>query len=183
MVGFGCPPRLVQLTLHYVLNLPTRIRIVSDPADPVWYDATFIQTLPRGLVFLDFPPKSAFIPMAAELNDGKVVLIYDEAAKAFTGGRENPNPRPVTDRSLPDAQQAAAWLTYWRWFAENFTSWEAMNAVEKVIGNGGRIRWIDYRVPLLTNGRTVHLHVAGRGTFDTGVFAYNLIQRGFLHGL
>jgi hypothetical protein len=60
---------------------------------------------------------------------------------------------------------------------------ERWAAVEKVVGDGGRIRWIDYRVPLLKDGKTAHLHVSGRGAYDTGVFAYNLIRRGFRHGL
>jgi hypothetical protein len=127
--------QLVQLTLHYILQLPTRIRIVSDPTDPRWYDPTFIQELPRALVFLDFPPNSAFIPMAAELDEGKVVLIYDEAARAFTGGKENPNPRP-NERGLPPEQLQEAWLKYWKWYAENFDSYGAMGRCRK-----SRRRW------------------------------------------
>lgn len=174
--------QLVQLALHYALQLPSRMKIVVNPANPTWYDAEFIQSLPRALVFIDFPPKTAFIPMAAELNNGKVVLIYEEAAKAFTGGQENPNPRPDEGR-LSEKDAREAWDRYWRWFAENFDSYHAMAAVEKTVGDGGRIRWIDYRVPLLTEGKTAHLHVSGHGEQDTGVFAYNLVRRGYRHGL
>ena len=47
----------------------------------------------------------------------------------------------------------------------------------------GRIRWIDYRVPLTKDGDTLHLHISPTETYDTGVFAYNFIKRGHKHGL
>jgi hypothetical protein len=53
--------------------------------------------------------------------------------------------------------------------------------IENVIGDGGRPRWIDYRVPV--GEMTLHLHVVGHGETDTGVFAYNLVKRGWKHGL
>jgi hypothetical protein len=181
--------QLVQLALHYVLQLPNRIKIVSDPSEPSWYEANFIDALPRALVFLDLPPGTAFIPMAVELSDGQVVTIYDEAAKAFTRGKSNPNPRP-DERALSGERLKEALIKYWKWYAENFDSLDAVDTVEKRVGKGGRIRWIDYRLPLpdargplLEEGKTVHLHVSGRGTYDTGVFAYNLIRRGYRHGL
>ncbi len=58
-----------------------------------------------------------------------------------------------------------------------------MTTVERVIADGGRTRWIDYRVPVTPDGTTVHLHVCGREQYDTGTFAYNLIKRGYKHGL
>ena len=71
---------------------------------------------------------------------------------------------------------------YWAWFGENFNATQAMIAVEKV-AEGGRIRWIDYRVPLTFEGDSLHLHFCPEGRYDTGVFAYNLVKRGFKHGL
>jgi hypothetical protein len=58
-----------------------------------------------------------------------------------------------------------------------------MIAVEEAASNNGRIRWIDYRVPVTREGDTLHLHVCPAGKYDTGVFAYNFIKRGFKHGL
>jgi hypothetical protein len=174
--------QLVQLMLHYILRMPTRITVVSDPLTLGWYDENFIQDLPRALVFLDFPKGTAFIPMATELDSGKVVRIFDELAKVFAGAQENPNPRPNAG-ALTEDQRIVAWQRYWAWYAEHFDPLKTMDTVEALIGNGGRIRWIDYRVPLAESDKTIHLHVAGRGIFDTGVFAYNLIQRGHRHGL
>jgi hypothetical protein len=58
-----------------------------------------------------------------------------------------------------------------------------MVAVEEASSHKGRIRWIDYRLPVTRAGDTLHLHVCPAGRYDTGVFAYNLIKRGFKHGL
>lgn len=54
--------------------------------------------------------------------------------------------------------------------------------MEEVIGDGGRPRWIDYRMTFGT-GDVLHLHVVAHGDYDTGVFAYNLIRRGERYGL
>jgi hypothetical protein len=58
-----------------------------------------------------------------------------------------------------------------------------MLAVEKASAELGRIQWIDYRVPVTAEGDTLHLHVCAEGKFDTGVFAYNFVKRGYKHGL
>jgi hypothetical protein len=174
--------QLVQLALHYAVNLPNRIRVISNPTDRSWYDDLYAQALPRALVFIDFPAKSAFMPMAVELDNGKVVLIYDEYAKSLVDEKKSPNPRP-DDRKLTEEQKATAWRNYWKWYSDHFDSYIAMRTIESQVGSGGRVRWIDYRFPLSSDGETVHLHLAGHGSFDTGVFAYNLVRRGFEHGL
>lgn len=43
--------------------------------------------------------------------------------------------------------------------------------------------WIDYRVPLGPGMPYLHLHISGRGQYHTGTFAYQLVKRGFKHGL
>jgi len=170
--------QLVQLTLHYLINLPKRIRVVSDPTQPGWYDQDFISGLPRALLFVDFPIRTRFTPMAAEVGDGRVVTIYDKLNAKGKGP-----PVPPEDGSLTTApEHDAAWAEYWAWFEKNFSSKIATETVEKVIAKNGRIQWIDYRVPL-PGQWPLHLHVCGRGLFDTGTFAYNLIKRGFNHGL
>ena len=58
-----------------------------------------------------------------------------------------------------------------------------MVAVEESSTKNGRIRWIDYRLPVTQDGDTLHLHVCPGAKYDTGVFAYNLIKRGSKHGL
>src|SRR5579859_2666455 len=169
--------QLVQLALHYIVNLPTRIRIVSDPLDSTWSDAKFARGLPRAVVFLDFPPNSVFIPMAAELGTGKVVLIHE----AYLSAASQKNPIP-DDRNLTPEARDAAWREYWDRFVRNFDAQTALRTIEQQT-EGSRIRWIDYRTPFSEKGRTFHLHLVGHGDFDTGVFAYNFVKRGFRHGL
>src|SRR5262249_7857362 len=87
----------------------------------------------------------------------------------------------------PEASESAEKLrdrrrVYWSVFREHFSATKAMIAVEQAAG-AGRIRWIDYRLPITDRGDTLHLHCCPGGHYDTGVFAYNLIKRGFKHGL
>jgi len=73
-----------------------------------------------------------------------------------------------------------------------FTTWcraqghwnadKAVKVVEDVIGDGGRPRWIDYRMAFGT-GQVMHLQMVARGDYDTGVFADNIIRRGERYGL
>lgn len=58
-----------------------------------------------------------------------------------------------------------------------------MVVVEEAAAENGRIRWIDYRVPLTEDGDTLHLHLCPSGNYDTGTFAYNFVKRGYKHGL
>ena len=179
--------QLVQLTLHYLTNLPKRMKVVTNPTMPGWYDREFISGIPRALVFLDFPgydkeknfPGTKFIPMAAEADKGKVITIYDQL-KSSKG--EGPPAAPERQNFATDEEYGSAWSEYWAWFDRNFSSKTATETLEKVIAKGGRIQWIDYRVPL-PDQWPLHLHVCGRGQFDTGTFAYNVIKRGFNNGL
>ena len=168
--------QLVQLALHYVVNLPTRIRIVSNPLDPTWFDPNFAEALPRALVFLDFPP-SVFLPLAAELAAGKVVLLHE----AYLNAAWQKNPAP-DNRELSPEQRAAAWREYWDRFISKFDAQIALRTIEQQ-AEGSRIRWIDYRTPFSEKGRTFHLHVVAHSDYDTGVFAYNFVKRGFSHGV
>jgi hypothetical protein len=172
--------QLVQLTLHYLTNLPKRMKVVTDPTRPGWYDQEFISALPRALVFLDFPERTMFVPMAAELDKGRVETIFN----LLTAKGEAPPAYPERNSFASQQESDVAWGKYWGWFRENFSARVATEAVERVIaaGEGGRIQWIDYRVTL-PDQRPLHLHVCGRGQFDTGTFAYNLVKRGFNHGL
>jgi hypothetical protein len=179
--------QLVQLTLHYLTNLPKRMKVVTDPTRPGWCDQEFISGLPRALVFLDFPgwnedkglPGTKFIPMAAEVDKGEVVTVYDQL-KSSRG--ESPPAAPERHSCASQQEYDAAWIDYWAWFEKNFSSKVATETLEKVIASGGRIQWIAYRVPLPHQG-VLHLDICGRGEFDTGTFAYNLIKRGYKHGL
>jgi hypothetical protein len=177
--------QLLHLALHYALEIPERLLIVSKPDINEWRESAWISAVPRGLVFVDFPPGSKFIPVAAELSGGKVSLYYDRT-------KEGAPPYPEASSELNDnGKLQALRREYWQWHIANFSALGATSLVEQEaakqiddkVGGTGRLRWIDYRTPVNDAGDTVHLHVSGRESYDTGVFAYNLIKRGATHGL
>lgn len=71
---------------------------------------------------------------------------------------------------------------YWDWFAQAWNPNRVVQIMEDVIEAGGRPRWIDYRA-LLPTGENLYIHLAGHGDYDTGIFAYNLVKRGWRHGM
>jgi len=179
--------QLVQLALHYLVNLPHRTHLVSDVSKPEWVDDAFVSALPRGLVFVDFPPRTAFIPMATEVVGGSVVVIYPELVSSFVGPRDKdkvptyPEPAYFNGSAV---ELRAKRQEYWAFFRDNFSSTAAVEAIErKVSGAGGLIRWIAYRVPLGDGLPYLHMNVAPQGRYDTGTFAYRLVKRGYKHGL
>jgi hypothetical protein len=171
--------QLVELSLHYLEKQKDRIWFPEGDTWTLPIEANIIAS-PRLLIFLDFPPWTKFMPMAAELNDGRVVTFFGPLVDKFkTEGGTLPKRYP-DDRSDPNFEKDRG--DYWDWFSEHWNANAAIQVIENVIGTGGRPRWIDYRVPI-SGPETIHLHVVGRGEFDTGVFAYNLVKRGWKHGL
>ena len=170
--------QLVQLSLHYLVNQPSRI-CAADQQTPL-PDAAAIGASPRMVAFVDVPPGARFLPQAAELNDGRVVTFFSPLIeKLKRDGGTLPGPYPRSTGIEPGRQQRDA---YWDWFAQHWNADEAVKVVEDVIGDGGRPRWIDYRMAFGT-GQELHLHVVARGDYDTGVFAYGIIRRGERFGL
>ena len=179
--------QLVQLSVHYLLNHPSRIYLVNNASEQEWRSPTSVAEVPRQLTFLDLPsqaqaqeknlPETKLIPTAAEFEDGKIELIYNTLK-----GRNGSEPPSYPDKGRPDELRNAR-REYWNWFNTNFSATQAMIAVEQAALEHKRIRWIDYRVPLTDEGDTLHLHISPAGQYDTGVFAYNFIKRGFKHGL
>jgi len=176
--------QLLQLALHYIANLPTRFKIVSNPGvDDDWLSSEFITALPRSIVFVDFPSLTTFVPMAAEVEGGTVVTMYPELMRAFAGPKDKPPtyPEPAyykdkMDELVKDRKQ------YWAFFSDHFSSTLAMESIEEKVKQGGRIRWIAFRIPF-PNATCLHLDLCGRGEFDTGTFAYRLVKRGYKHGV
>jgi hypothetical protein len=66
--------QLIQLSLHYLVNQPSRI-CAADQQTPL-PDATAIGASPRMVAFVDVPPGARFLPQAAELNGGRVVTFF-----------------------------------------------------------------------------------------------------------
>jgi hypothetical protein len=182
--------QLVQLALHYLLNQANRMMFIgpSELDDDFWRTKELILTSPRNLVFLDLPSHAEakelgicttkFIPLAAEQSDGSVVLMFPE----FRDETGNPPP-PYPDTELSAKDQIRGKSQYWQWFNRNFKPQRSVELVENAFKGKGKINWIDYRLPLDDQGETLHLHFSGGGKFDTGVFAFNLVRRGYEHGM
>lgn len=169
---------LVELTVHYLIDQTDRLLLVSDPTSDEWRKPDVVSAVPRSLAFLDLQPGTKLIPTAAEFSNGAIEPLFDKLKGQ--DGSEPPNypEEPVDGKSLSDLRKE-----YWQWFNEKFNEADAMRIVEKAASQHGRIHWIDYRLPLTNDGDTLHLHVCPAGECDTGVFAYNLIKRGFKHGI
>jgi hypothetical protein len=178
--------QLKQLALFYFVNHRSQTFFVDDARQPKWRETAAIAERPRPLVFLSLPgayeaeisgaPKTKLVPTAAEFESGKVIQIYTDLQ--FSD-------EPIPD--YPDKGDAATLLEerkkYWVWFDRNFSATKAMLAIERAAAGNGRIRWIDYRLPVSENGDTLHLHVVANEKYDTGTLAYNFVKRGYKHGL
>jgi hypothetical protein len=187
----NAPRELTSLALHYLRNyFPAHaaqgdLRIWQELAPPSgeapWKspDLARILSRPRTLAFLDFPSGTKFVPVAAETDNG-VVPIYMELTEKLKAPGGQPCPSYPDDPDDPHfAQDREA---YWQWFKDNWNATKALVALETASAGAGRLRWVNYRVPVQA-GLTLHLNVVGRGDYDIGVFAYNLIKRGFRQGV
>lgn len=180
-----------QLTLlvgHYLLNHPKRLFLPTPVADAAWRNPIEVSSVPRALAFIDLPsrdeaaaanlPRTKLIPMAAEFGDGSIDPVFTQIVA--DNGERSPRYPDESDRE----QRQDEYQAYWQWFDKHFSSRRTMEIVERAASqHGGRIKWIDYRVPLTREGHTLHLHMSPGGEYDTGVFAYNLIKRGYTHGI
>lgn len=176
--------QLIQLALHYVADLPERLVLPRNGAEQAWANDDYARMLPRALVFVELPANTIIIPAAAELNEGRVITFFDKLIPALSSKNQTiPRDFPA-DTEGSEAERANWRAEYWRWYTDNFDSHKAMSVVESAIFESrGRVRWIDFRVFPAGGLPTVQLHMAGREQYDTGVFAYNFIRRGYRHGL
>lgn len=173
--------QLVNLVLHYLVNQPSRLYLNGDPSDTSWRTPDFVTAVPRALVFLDLPGQETtrLIPTAAEFSNGKVVTLFDQ----FRSRDGRQSPPDYTSTAKPSEELQKKRLEYWKWFDDNFDATQAMEIVEEAAGANGRIRWIDFRLPVSRVGDTLHLHLSPAEGYDTGSFAYQLVKRGYKHGL
>jgi hypothetical protein len=162
--------QLVQLIAFYLINQPDRLLLGGIDAPLKWQASGASLAVPRALVFIDFPPKTKIIPMAAEFANGKVVKIFEELL--------GPN-----GEKPPAAFHHANKHEYWGWFANHFDAGRSVEAIEKASGGNSKIEWIDFRVPLNEKADTMHLHLEARGRYFTGAFAYMAVKRSVSHGL
>lgn len=170
--------RLVQLTLHYLSNQPGRLRVVAQGTG--FPGKEEISASPRMLAFIDVPPGTMFLPQAAELDRGRVVTFFDALTDRLQQDRDEP--RTAYPVNLATEQGMRQRDAYWNWYAEHWNTDEVVKVAEEVIGDGGRPRWIDYKMTFAT-GDELNVHVIAYGDYDTGVFACNLTRRGWRYGL
>jgi len=170
--------QLVQLALHYLVNQQDRICVVTKGAEMPGPED--ISASPRMIAFIDIPPGTMLLPQATELDDGRVVTFFAPLIEKLQqdGGMLPPAYPETTATTGGKAQRDA----HWKWYAGHWNADKVVNVIEEAIGDGGRPRWIDYRMTFST-GEALHLHVDAHGEYDTGVFAYNLIRRGGRYGL
>jgi hypothetical protein len=178
--------QLTLLAIYYLLNHQKRIFLVDRPAaETEWREKRVISEVPRALAFLNLPsleeaiagnlPSTKLIATAAEFSSGKISQIY----KMLNFAADQPEyPEKGDPNELRHKRKE-----YWQWFDKNFSATKAMVAVENAVSENGKIQWIDYRLPITTEGDTLHLHICPSGAYDTGVLAYNFIKRGYKHGI
>jgi hypothetical protein len=183
--------QLVQMALHYAVNLNERLFVIDGLQDAIWRAPETILALPRALVFINLPSlaeakekrivETKLIPMAAEFSDGEVVLIHKNllSGDGRTVPPAHPDFKPSKSADIIHAERQE----YWRWFSTNFSPETSMLAVEEASKGRGKMRWIAYRIPINEEGDTLHLHISTAGRYDTGSFAYNFISRGYAHGI
>lgn len=144
------------------------------------------------------------VPTAAEFEDGTVVKLYQEFEERYESPPRYPErekkwgemgtyynhieDHPLKDESREQNETIGESIDYardyyWKWFEEKFNGKKATTIVEEAAQKYGDIRWIDFRLPLNKAGYTLHLHIQPREEYNTGTFAYNLIKRGYKHGL
>jgi hypothetical protein len=175
--------QLVQLSLHYLVNQWGRLYLVNSPfSREDWRTRDTILDVPRELVFLDFPGeydasrlRTKFIPMTVEFEKHCIVRLFENLAKE--SGEKPPN-YPSPDRNNRHNRE-----NYWQWFDKSFDPQRAMRIVEDTARDKGPIRWITYCVPITEDVDPLYLRFSAAGKFDTGVFAYSLIWRGYENGI
>lgn len=185
--------QLVQLALHYSANLQDRLQFVeqTDLPNPEWRHKDYIRSSPRALCFIELPgledasastlTATKLIPLAAEFADNAVVLFFDRFRSE--NGRTMPPNYPKFDEKETETVRTDKRKEYWDWFDKNYDVGIATEMVEEAAKEHGRVRWIDFRLPLTPDGETLHLHLSPAEKYDIGSFAYNFIRRGYEHGL
>ena len=185
---------LLALALHYATFPDLRKRLVladlgaqdktTNGAGTVlgssWLDPPFIQELPRALVFIDIPKGGKFVPAALELTDGEVCVLADDLrAQLSQKAGENAAGYPGSGADEKKKDE------YFEFFDRNWDDRIALVLLETAMKQC-RSEWVDFNIAAKNVGevgRYLHLHIAGRGQYESGTFGYNLITRGFNYGI
>tara|TARA_R100000306_G_scaffold62465_1_gene70568 strand:+ start:4758 stop:5765 length:1008 start_codon:yes stop_codon:yes gene_type:complete len=131
---------------------------------------------PRPLIIFELEKGSKIIPMAGETVDSMFKPIYKSYIAQLDNSDDFPEYKSEDD---PESDR------YWKALEESFDSAKAMREVENATKSGGRLDWIDYRLLSIEENEIlpIHLHLAPKGNYNTGTFAYQTVRRGSKFGL
>ncbi|HEX4607653.1 MAG TPA: hypothetical protein VH092_05545 [Urbifossiella sp.] len=204
--------QLGQLVLNYAQVAPDRLLEFAPVGDSKrLYDPTTPNQMgqPRAVVVLDLlgceeaarlgVDATRLFPMAAELADGRVTLLFellrDAQMKKVSGTLDTGDAAKIQQVVTtlapqggggPGAPDSVAGNVQQSWekYAPMYEAWDGMKVIEDGVG-GQRIRWIDFQLAasITAKQKNIHLHISPGGEFDTGVFAYNFAFRAYHYGV
>ncbi len=180
--------QLEEIAAVYLTSHPDRIVFMNSDGTAKSFDGRMLDLIalekaasdpPRMLAFVDLAPKSTILPMACELQSGETNLLFLKYIEQLWGKDDRKPVYPASD--LEGDEQRAAWRAYWTALAAPFRSRTAMEIVEQAgtagVDGHGRIGWIDFRVPIGSQGDAMHLHIVPNGEYHAGTFGYNFVRR------
>lgn len=157
---------------------------IGDTEAPQWYTeySNNVPT-PKPLCFFELPPKTCLIPAAAEFEDGTVAMLFSDFRKMLTSENGGPVERyPEPEKYESNEMLLKAREDYWDSYAKYYSATKAMICIEEACSKHGKIRWINFRVPVTSSGHTLHLNIVADEKYNAGTFAYNLAKRFYKHG-
>lgn len=183
--------RLEEIAAVYISECPERVILLDSNGVSTKFDGTELplrelekaaDNPPRTLIFIEVAPSTPIMPVACELESGRMKLLFqDYTSIAFKDQNDAPT-YPSDQESTPETR-----AKYWKALAEVFCSRKAMEIVEASGAVNAdspfeRLAWIDFRLPF-GDSHTVHLHCVPDGRYHTGVFGYNFVRRGYKQGV
>ncbi|MEZ9540147.1 hypothetical protein AB4160_18415, partial [Shewanella sp. 10N.286.51.B8] len=151
---------------------------------PEWYPE-FSKRVPspKPLCFFELPAKTCLIPTAAEFDDGTVAPLFIDLREALTTDDGRPsNKYPEIQDVTNEEELLQKRKEYWDSYSKYYCATKAMQCIEAAAKKHGKIKWIDFRLPVAASGETLHLHIVANEEYHTGTFAYNFVKRFYKHG-
>jgi hypothetical protein len=160
-----CPARSITTLAGRTVDFPT----FAESND----------SFPRSLVFIELRPGAAIIPTMCEFSMGGFEPLYERLI-ARLWPCDSGRPTYPSESSSTASEERRA---YWKAINDRYQSRAAMEVLENAMSDGRKLEWIDFRLPLTSEGDTLHLHVCPQGRYSAGTFGYNFIRRGNRKGV
>jgi len=182
--------KLEELSALYQFGEDSGYQLLTNKFDiengqaPEWY-SEFSKKVPtpKPLCFFELSPKTCLIPTAAEFEDGTVATLFNDLRDALTTDNGRPNDRyPEPKSGQSDEELLQSRKEYWESYTKYYSATKAMLCIEAAAKEHGKIKWIDFRLPIASTGETLHLHIVPNEEYYTGTFAYNFVKRFYKHG-